>query len=216
MTWARLRIAAGDLRGAAIILDRELPAPPLLLGEFLTLRCLVLAALGDLDRAEQLLGDCNTFGYVEPEALLDLTQCVLDLQVGRTTEKAVAGLVLRALDVGARDAVVSAARAFPKLAAFAVNGGAGTALEELFFASNDRDLGRHAGLAMPREHARGLSLTVREREVLELLVAGRTNGDIASTLFISQSTTKVHIRHIFEKLGVHSRAEAVAVADEWL
>jgi DNA-binding NarL/FixJ family response regulator len=48
------------------------------------------------------------------------------------------------------------------------------------------------------------------------MVAGRTNSDIASTLFISQSTAKVHIRHIFEKLGVHSRAEAVAVAADWL
>jgi ATP/maltotriose-dependent transcriptional regulator MalT len=216
MTWARLRIATGDLRGAAIILDRDLPVPPLLSGEFLALRCLVLAALGDVDGAQQLLGKCQTFDYVEPEALRDLTQCVVDVQSGRTRADAIAGVVHRVLNLGARDAVVSASRAFPKLATLAVDGGAGTALEELFFASNDRDLGRHAGLAMPREHARGLSLTVREREVLELLVAGRTNGDIASRLFISQSTTKVHIRHIFEKLGVHSRAEAVAVADEWL
>jgi ATP/maltotriose-dependent transcriptional regulator MalT len=216
MTWARLRIAAGDLRGAAIILDRDLPAPPLLQGEVLALRCLVLAALGEVRRAEPLLRECDTFEYVEPEALRDLTQAVLDLQQRRTTDDAVAHLVTSVLALGAGDAVVTACRAYPTLAASAVSGGAGPALEEVFFASNDRDLGRHAGLAMPRERSRGLILTPREREVLELMVAGRTNSDIASTLFISQSTAKVHIRHIFEKLGVHSRAEAVAVAADWL
>jgi len=65
---------------------------------------------------------------------------------------------------------------------------------------------------MPREHARNVGLSQREREVLELVVAGRTNGEIARTLFISQSTAKVHIRHIFEKLGVHTRAEAAAAS----
>jgi DNA-binding NarL/FixJ family response regulator len=55
---------------------------------------------------------------------------------------------------------------------------------------------------------RNPGLTDREQEILDLVKAGRTNGDIARTLFISESTVKVHVRHIFEKLGVHSRAEA--------
>jgi DNA-binding NarL/FixJ family response regulator len=53
-------------------------------------------------------------------------------------------------------------------------------------------------------------LSHREREVYELLAQGRSNRDIARTLFISESTTKVHVRHIFEKLGVRSRAEAAS------
>jgi DNA-binding NarL/FixJ family response regulator len=55
-------------------------------------------------------------------------------------------------------------------------------------------------------------LSAREQEVYDLLVQGRSNLEIAKTLFISVSTTKVHVRHIFEKLGVHSRAEAARVA----
>jgi DNA-binding CsgD family transcriptional regulator len=69
---------------------------------------------------------------------------------------------------------------------------------------------------MPRELRRGEGLTGREIDVYQLLVEGRTNAEIARTLFISPSTTKVHIRHIFDKLGVHSRAEAAAANIEQL
>ena len=63
---------------------------------------------------------------------------------------------------------------------------------------------------MPRELRPREDLSPRERDVYELLAQGRTNRDIARTLFISESTTKVHVRHIFEKLGVRTRAEAAA------
>jgi DNA-binding NarL/FixJ family response regulator len=83
---------------------------------------------------------------------------------------------------------------------------------ELFTHSNDHDLGRRSGLRMPRELVRRKGLSPREQDVCELLVQGRTNKQIASTLFISESTAKVHVQHIFEKLGVHSRAEVASVA----
>jgi DNA-binding CsgD family transcriptional regulator len=73
------------------------------------------------------------------------------------------------------------------------------------------DLGRSAGLEMPRELRRDGGLSPREREVHDLLAQGRSNREIAKTLFISESTTKVHVRHIYEKLGVHTRAEAARV-----
>ncbi|MDH3295692.1 MAG: LuxR C-terminal-related transcriptional regulator [Acidimicrobiia bacterium] len=55
-------------------------------------------------------------------------------------------------------------------------------------------------------------LTRREREVLALLADGLDGTAIAEQLFLSQLTVRNHIQHILNKLGVHSRAEAVAVA----
>jgi two-component system, NarL family, nitrate/nitrite response regulator NarL len=57
-------------------------------------------------------------------------------------------------------------------------------------------------------------LTNREREVLKLLAGGRTQMEIARTLFISPKTVAGHIQRVLTKLGVHSRAQAVALALE--
>jgi DNA-binding NarL/FixJ family response regulator len=50
-----------------------------------------------------------------------------------------------------------------------------------------------------------VSLSAREREVYDLLCEGLANGDIARRLFISPATVKVHVRHIYDKLGIRSR-----------
>jgi NarL family two-component system response regulator LiaR len=55
-------------------------------------------------------------------------------------------------------------------------------------------------------------LTPREREVLALMVEGLRNAEIAERLVIGLSTVKFHVGSIFSKLGVTSRAEAIALA----
>ena len=55
-------------------------------------------------------------------------------------------------------------------------------------------------------------LTERELEVLRLLAAGRSNAEMAAELFVEQSTVKTHLIHVYSKLGVHSRTQAVARA----
>lgn len=55
-------------------------------------------------------------------------------------------------------------------------------------------------------------LTGRERQVLALVTAGRTNREIGATLYMSPKTASVHVTHILEKLGVRSRVQAAAEA----
>jgi two-component system, NarL family, nitrate/nitrite response regulator NarL len=55
-------------------------------------------------------------------------------------------------------------------------------------------------------------LSPREREILALLAEGRTQSQIATSLVISSKTVATHIQHILGKLGVHTRAQAVALA----
>jgi DNA-binding CsgD family transcriptional regulator/tetratricopeptide (TPR) repeat protein len=69
-----------------------------------------------------------------------------------------------------------------------------------------------APCATPADPADALGLTTRERDVLRLVAAGRTNRQIAQELFISPKTASVHVSNILGKLGVSGRGEAAAVA----
>ncbi len=58
----------------------------------------------------------------------------------------------------------------------------------------------------------GVSLTPRQKEVLEHIANGRTNDDIARKLVVSRRTVERHVEDILDKLGVENRAAAAAVA----
>ncbi|WP_110458120.1 LuxR C-terminal-related transcriptional regulator [Shewanella algidipiscicola] len=60
------------------------------------------------------------------------------------------------------------------------------------------------------------NLTIREREVLQALLSGSTNIDIANQLFVSESTIKTHLYRVFRKIGVSSRGQAIAWAQTHL
>lgn len=59
----------------------------------------------------------------------------------------------------------------------------------------------------------GEALTGREVDVLKLLARGRSNKEIGTDLFISETTVKTHVRSVFTKLNVMSRTEAIATAN---
>ncbi|MEO1173217.1 MAG: response regulator transcription factor [Myxococcota bacterium] len=59
-----------------------------------------------------------------------------------------------------------------------------------------------------------LGITERELEVLGLIAVGKTNKEIASRLFVSANTVKTHVTHVYQKLGVSRRTQAVLKARE--
>lgn len=67
-------------------------------------------------------------------------------------------------------------------------------------------------LAYQSEMANRQLLSDRELEVLECLADGKTTGQIAAKLYISDNTVKTHVRHILEKLEASNRTEAVSKA----
>jgi non-specific serine/threonine protein kinase len=111
-----------------------------------------------------------------------------------------------------RDAVALRARLGPTAFAAAWQAGEGLAIEDAI--DEGIAVARALGSDPPPAAGAGPAdgLTRREREVLHLLVAGRSNAEIASALFISERTTENHVQHIRAKLGVASRTEAAVFA----
>lgn len=67
------------------------------------------------------------------------------------------------------------------------------------------------GRGPQRRETLDVPLTRRELEILELLAAGLASKEIAARLVISPKTVASHVQHVLAKLGVHTRAEAVAL-----
>lgn len=63
-----------------------------------------------------------------------------------------------------------------------------------------------------RHDSQFTALSIREREILKLVAEGRSNAEIASTLWISDKTVKVHRSNIMKKLGIHKVADLVKYA----
>jgi LuxR family transcriptional regulator, maltose regulon positive regulatory protein len=208
----RLALQTGEIERARqlSLTPATEPAIQSLHAEYLAIRALTLAVIGDdvgaRRNSNEALGKTTA---VEVRVLAKAAEAVVEANEGNV--RACLDLFAFATELGVWDPVVAALRSSRRLSDLA----AGTtelheALESLYERSNDLALARRAGFRTRSSRTPEQLLSPRELEVFGLLGNGFRNREIAKALVISESTTKVHVRHILEKLGVRTRTEAVA------
>jgi DNA-binding NarL/FixJ family response regulator len=207
---AFLRVSVGDLHGATqeILLGPDAGQTAALWAEFHATRAMIAAASRSTTVATHWLAlSEEKSSYAESHALCAVTRAIL---ATHAADSPLAGHYFSlALSTGHRHSIVMGCRACPALAQLLVKDSSHqSTLRAIFSESADVALAKAVGIRAPRTRRRSPRLSDRELEVYELLVQGRTNRQIADVLFIAESTTKVHVKHIFEKLGVRSRVEA--------
>jgi DNA-binding CsgD family transcriptional regulator len=240
IAWCLVNLADGAFRRGAFAESAGLAEEALALTEAAGDRVLRSSALsvaaqaalanGDRPRATRLFGECLAL-----TSALDYRSGIAYALVGLASVAAADGQPERAVRLlGAADAVLealglpvsynheqqrrtlAAGRAALSEAAFAAAWAAGRALtpeqvlaEASVVAAPTAGSAAAAGATGSGSEA---GLTPRELEVLGLLVAGRTDKEIAEALFISPRTAQGHVAHIFAKLDVSTRTAAVATA----
>jgi ATP/maltotriose-dependent transcriptional regulator MalT len=220
---ARTHLAQGAPQRAleATALEFDRPSGPTMQGDFLAIRALAYACAGDQTRALELV--------VASEECTDH----IDARVVRAFARAVATLTSDSVDATkaakAVEAALAEAHATENYDAFILGYRSHPALLSILSKRDgpsanacrnripigDRRLAERAGLK-PRsavQHS-GDALTPREQEVLGLLSNGLSNKEIARTLWIAESTAKVHVRNVLRKLGARSRTEAAALSSQ--
>ena len=222
----RARLCAYQGRLADALATHEdlagVEAPPRVLGSHLAAHSILLAASGNGELARQTAERARRNGSsIEMLHLADLG-CAIAEDVDGDSEgfpTRAAEIVIGCSRACYLDGLVFAYRVYPGLIqAASAEPEAARILAGLLASSRDHELARAVGIDVRIEAADYPSggLTSREREVLSLLSQGLTNTEIARRLFISPSTAKVHVRHIFEKLGVHTRLQAALRAPDIL
>jgi ATP/maltotriose-dependent transcriptional regulator MalT len=208
---ARLALATGQVDAAAAALPpikREVVIPSIH-GEYLATRALALAiGRRSKEAASTAASASEVTNAVEVRVLLAAIKAVLSSSRNRT-RLALSSWEL-ADELGAWDPLVASIRASRVLAdTLATSETVRPGLAALYQRTNDLGLARLGGLRARAIRDPSDILSPRELEVLGLIARGYRNQDIAAALVLSLSTVKVHVRHIFEKLGVRSRSEAV-------
>jgi ATP/maltotriose-dependent transcriptional regulator MalT len=179
---------------------------------------LVLARLGSRREAAQRAASAASLSHrTEVAGVVPWVAVLSRLHAGSPGVEEVALEAFGAsIETGNVDAFVAAYRAAREvLILVARDEGTHRDLRLILSRANDAPLGRSADLHVPvADAATAPGLSRREQDVVGLLMQGATNREIARALFLSEKTVKVHLRHIYSKLGVRSRTEAVVAALE--
>jgi DNA-binding CsgD family transcriptional regulator len=187
-------------------------------GEILTSRALALSCSGRLDEAsEHVLAVEGTTGAIETRVLSPAVRAIVAIRSGkRDVRGSVERLVAEALASGGVDLLATSYRASSDLLSVLLS--ANTTRADVWKVINrtqDAELATAAGFLPPQRADPRSTLSKREREIYELICQGLSNKQIAGCLFISEATVKVHVQHIFDKLGTRSRtALALSAARE--
>jgi ATP/maltotriose-dependent transcriptional regulator MalT len=209
---ARMLLQTGQLDEALQQVQGEVSFRliPSWLGEYLATRAVVLACSDEPTEAHNSAKRAlETSRAAEVRILAASARAICS--ANSNDPSAAQTLADEATTLGVWDPVVCALRSSRVLAdAFAHEAALRPTVELLYRQSRDQALARRAGLRSRSPHTPDELLSPREREVLGLIARGFRNHEISNALFIADSTTKVHVRHILEKLGVRTRAEAVA------
>ena len=183
--------------------------------ELLSSLALAHAVGGSMERGEELARDAETMSIgTETAIMVPLARGIMALRreeienAGRYLRQSVS----RVGESGLIECLICACRASPELVLSSIHDESvyGTVADALYLAGD-------LPLLESFDAARGGSaarLSPREKQVLGLLGHGLTNPEIAAQLFISPVTVKVHVRHIFEKLGVKTRTAAALRASQ--
>lgn len=206
---ARLLLHQGSSSKAVSVLSRPWSSLPerSMHAEYLATRALALACNDEREAALKQAEEsaCVSQG-VEAAVLNAAARAIANIQTD-STESDVASLFGTATRTGNYDGLLFACRLSSALAEqFVSDTTRGGVIAKLIHETGDYVLARRLKLlsaARPSTDA----LTPREHEVYELLALGLTNKEIASALFITETTAKAHSLHVREKLGLRSRTE---------
>lgn len=209
---SRLLMQVGQLNDALSQVDRMITdaAAPSMHAEYVATRALALCLLGRIDEGRTAALEAASMSVSsDVHVLVHGARAVAAAAEGNDEEAR--AVIQAAEERGVWDGAISSLRASPALAdSLARQDDLRVQLGWLYERTGDAALARRAGLRTRTTRSPADVLSPREREVLELMAQGLRNREIATAFVISESTVKVHVRHILEKLGVRTRAQAVA------
>jgi LuxR family transcriptional regulator, maltose regulon positive regulatory protein len=207
---ARHLLLSGDAEQAAALMSQA-PEPRASAGlraEYLATRALALLACERPDAALASAADAaaETRWLAESAVLACFVEVSCDR--GPRRDRTPGSLIALVARTGQLDALLLAIRSVPGSSEPLLANIATAEVAQIFAKAEAPEIAEYLGIDPPVVR-RPDELSKREAEVYDLLCEGLSNREIAQHLFLSEKTVKVHLRHIYEKLGVRTRTQAI-------